>query len=272
MLACSDAEPAEPRDSLATESTATESPYGPPDTATSASRTSPYTFSVTKALGGVELSIEDKLATRTRCPDPAAPPNSATLVECAPMIDIVVHREEFPTVDDDMDKTIQKAFYYAWRSQGIDRQTISFDEYLTRLAKRDNFDFKTWGFVDGSFLPGEIVVHASTKVSIDWLAEPAVLFKPFTSFGMAFRSIGGELHLELWNYLPPSGKYLESAQGNPTPNIFAALTYLSNFEMLKSGFGSQQQIEAMRPINEDLAAPFFRQLPDGSYSLAITSE
>lgn len=244
----------------------------PETTPTKEPEKSPYEFSVMKTIGNVTLSIENKLTTRTKCPDPTMPKNSASLVDCSPMTDVVIHNDEYPDLEKDMEKTKQKAFYYAWINQEDGRKDISFEEYQEKLKEGVDLSFKTWGFEGNSFLPGEIIINPTDDLHIDWLAEPTVTFKPFTSFGIGYRKINNELHIELWNYLPPSGENFETAKGNPTSNIFAALTYLSNFEMLKKGFGSQQDIRSTISINEDLASKFYRQRSDGTYSLAITLE
>jgi len=226
---------------------------------------SPYEFGWEAKLGDVTVRIEDELQTRTECPDPNVASKNAQMVPCFEASDLVVDRDNFSNVDNDMKETAMKAFYIAWRNQDDSRAKTTYEEYTEKLQKGEDLSFKTWGFQGASFLPTDIIINPADKIYLDFIAQPVSIIKPFTSLGLGYRMINNELHLEVFSFTMGNPKEPDKLIA-ATANYIQALAFLSNYDVLKKGFiTSNAEYQPFSDVMNEIVGNLVKKQPDGTY-------
>ncbi len=195
---------------------------------------SPYEFSWETNIGDTTIRIEDKLATRTECPDPTTSFKNATMVPCFGVSELVIDKENFPNVEEDMKETAIRAFYIAWKNKDESRKSVTLEEYKEKLNNNEDLSFTAWGFEGDSFLPSDIIISPKDKVYLDLLAQPSPIITPFNGLGNGYRKINDEIHLEVFS--AGIGNPNQPDKNIATTGLYVqALSYLTNYETLKKG-------------------------------------
>lgn len=232
--------------------------------ATKVPEKSPYEFSWEKKFGDVTVRIEDKLQTRTECPDPSVSSKSATMVACPAMHEITLNNDKIPDAEQRLTNGITYGLYNAWKSADESRKSISLETYKEKLNKGEDLSFTARGFQGRSFLPTDIKVNPTDEIYIDWLAQPASIIRPYTTAGYGYRKVNNEFHVEIYDFTAAGMGDMNPVHGIPQNSaasfsVGTAIAFLSNYNLQLNGVHNQQDINQITPLAIELRNYFTKQ-------------